>query len=52
MSERAKELWADFLRYLREAAEEWIGNFEDSPPSHAYTALIAVLVVTALRWFL
>ena len=50
MSERAKELWADFLRYLREAWLEWVDNFEDSPPSHAYSALFGALIATLLRW--
>lgn len=52
MSERAKELWADFLRYLREAAIEWWGSFDDSPPSHIYSALFGALVAKVIGWLL
>ena len=51
MSERAKELWADFLRYLREAGAEWWDSVDDSPPSHVYTALFAVVLFQALKWW-
>lgn len=50
MNDRAKELWSDFLRYLKEAALEWWDNVEDSPPSHAYTLLLGALIAKILGW--
>ena len=52
MSERAKELLADFQRYMKEAASEWIESVEDSPPSHVYSALIGILIIKAVGWIL
>lgn len=51
MSERAKELLADFLRYLREAGAEWWDSVDDSPPSHVYTAIFAVVLFQLLKWW-
>lgn len=50
MSERYKELWEDFRRYLKEAAREWWDSVDDSPPSHVYTALFAVVLFQLLKW--
>lgn len=52
MSERAKELWDQFLRYTREAYREWADSVEDSPPSHVYSAILGALIVKALGLFL
>ena len=51
MSERAKELLADFLRYLREAGAEWWDSVDDSPPSHVYTAIFAIVLFQILKWW-
>ena len=50
MSERAKELWEDFLRYTREAGREWWDNFDDSPPSHVYTAILTIILWQIVKW--
>ena len=50
MSERAKELWEDFTRYTREAGREWWDSVDDSPPSHVYTALFAIVLFQILKW--
>ena len=52
MSERAKELADQFVRYLGEAAAEWADSFRDSPPSHAYTALFGIAGYQIIRWTL
>ena len=50
MSERAKELLADFLRYLREAGAEWWDSVDDSPPSHVYTAILTIILWQIVKW--
>ena len=51
MTDRAKELWEDFQRYLKEAAEKWLDSLDDSPQSHAYTAIFAIIVYQAVKWW-
>ena len=50
MSERAKELWADFQRYLKEAGMEWWDSVDDSPPSHVYTAILTIILWQIVKW--
>ena len=51
MNDRAKELWEDFQRYLREAPAEWWDSVDDSPPSHVYTAIFAVVLFQVIKWW-
>ena len=50
MSERARELGADFLRYMKEAGDEWLESFKDSAVSHALTAIVAIFMYQVFRW--
>lgn len=52
MNERATELLADFKRYLKEAASEWVESVDDSPPSHVYTAIFSAVLFKLLGWLL
>lgn len=52
MSERAKELLADFQRYMKEAGTEWVESIDDSPPSHVYTAIFSAVLFKVLGWLL
>ena len=50
MSDRAKELWEDFQRYLREALTEWWDSVDDSLPSHVYTAILTIILWQIVKW--
>ena len=52
MNERAKELWADFKRYLAEALTDWLESVKDNPAAHVYTALIGMALIKVIRWIL
>ena len=51
MNARAKELWDDFCRYLREALTEWWDSVDDSPPSHVYSGIAAIVLFQLLKWW-
>lgn len=52
MSERAKELGEQFLRYLKEAGAEWGESFRDSPEAHCYSLAAGALIAQVIGWLL
>ena len=52
MSERAKEIASDAVRWAGEAWKEWAESVKDSPEAHCYTLVLGGVFPIVARWFL
>lgn len=50
MNDRVKELAAQLVKYLTEAAAEWGGSLKDSPEAHCYTLALGAILASVVGW--
>lgn len=52
MSERAKQIASDALRWTGEALKEWGEAVGEYPIPHVFTLFLGALLAVVVRWFL
>lgn len=52
MSERAKQIASDALRWTGEALQEWAEAVSEYPVAHVFTLFLGMALAVVARWFL